>query len=362
MGRGLSLSKFSHWVLALGAALSLTQRAAAAGPEQKPAEAPASFRWSFVRLAGAESCPGAESIAAGVRSRLGRDPFANDADRNIEGSVTREGQLWRAHLNVLDPEGTILGSRDLQSSEPDCSVLAEAVTLAVALVIDPRAAFAPPGAESAPTVAAPPEAPPPVEPPPVEPPPVVTPVPAPAPAQAPPTPSGPVPAAPRLAASLRGTVALGLLPLAAFGVESAGELGLSARWGLSVGVSYFPEVRTSDAGFAFGLSAALLGLCVEAVQARAARLALCGEAQLGAMHAVVYSVRALPPGDHLWAGARVGPRLGLSLGRALWLEAGGMALVPLLRHEFALKNQQDPVFQSSPVAFTATLGLSASIR
>jgi hypothetical protein len=80
------------------------------------------------------------------------------------------------------------------------------------------------------------------------------------------------------------------------------------------------------------------------------------------MHAVVYSVRPLPPGDHLWGGARVGPRLRLLLGGALWLEAGGMAQAPLLRHEFVLKGEQDPVFQSSPLTVAATLGLSASIR
>lgn len=354
LGRGLS-KWCPRWVLPVGAALVIAQPASAAGPEPATAEAPLSFRWSFVRLAGAESCPGAERIAAGVRARLGRDPFADDAERNIEGSVSRDGQLWRAHLSVVDPEGVVLGSRDLQSGEPDCTTLADAVTLAVALVIDPRAAFAPPSAPPALPAVAPPAAVPAV---PVAPPPATSAVPAPA---SPPSLAA-APAGPALAFSLRGALALGLLPRSAFGVESAGELGLSARWSLSAGVSYFPEVRTSDAGFAFGLSAGSLGLCVGAVQAPAARLAICGEGQLGAMHAVVYSVRALPPGDHLWAGARVGPRLRLLLTSKLWLEAGGMALVPLVRHEFALKDQRNPVFQSSPLTFAGTLGLSASIR
>jgi hypothetical protein len=104
-----------------------------------------------------------------------------------------------------------------------------------------------------------------------------------------------------------------------------------------------------------------VGLCFGVAQSRAARLAVCADGQLGAMHAVVYAARPLPPGDHLWAGARAGPRLRLLLGGALWLEGSGMALAPILRHEFALKNQQDPVFQSSPLAFNATLGLSAAI-
>jgi hypothetical protein len=356
LGRGLN--KCPRWVLPLCAALALEQRAAGAEPEHAIAEAPASFRWSFVRLAGAESCPGAERIAAGVRSRLGRDPFANDADRNIEGSVVRDGQVWRAHLSVIGPEGAVLGSRELQSSEPDCTTLADAVTLAVALVIDPRAAFAPPSAEPVPPVAAtPPATPLPV---PVEQRPPVTAMPATAPP--PPLPVAPAPADSPLAASLRGALALGLLPRAAFGVESAGEVRLAARFSLSVGVSYFPEVSTSDGGFAFGLSAAFVGLCVGTAQTRAARLAVCAEGQLGAMHAVVYSVRPLPPGDHLWGGARVGPRLRLLLGGALWLEAGGMAQAPLVRHAFVLKDEQDPVFQSSPLTFVGTLGLSASIR
>jgi hypothetical protein len=304
-------------------------------------------------------------MAAGVRSRLGRDPFTNDADHNIEASVTRDGQVWRAHLSVIGPNGTVLGSRELQSSEPDCTTLADAITLAVALVIDPRAAFAAPSAEPAPPVATQPAAPPTV---PVEAPPPSPAVPAPAVpaptvpvrAASPPS-SAPPSAGTPLTLSFRGAVALGLLPRAAFGVESAGEVWLGAGWSVSLGVSYFPEVETSDGGFAFGLSAALLGLCVGAVETRAARLAVCAESQLGAMHAVVYSVRPLPPGDHLWGGVRLGPRLRLLLGGALWLEAGGMALASLRRHEFVLKDEQDPVFQSSALSFAGTLGLSASI-
>jgi hypothetical protein len=340
-------------LLLLAASLFVAPRAAG---EQVTAGVPASFRWSFVRLPGAESCPGAEGIAAGVRSRLGRDPFANDADRNIEGMVTREGEVWRAHLSVIGPDGAVLGSRDLQSSEPDCSTLAAAVTLAVALVIDPRAAFAP---ASAP--------PPPAEPVPAPAPSPLAPLAPPAMVAAPPLTRPPAsltvrrPAEPVFAVSLRAAVALGLLPRAAFGVESGGELGLSAHWGLSGGVSYFPEVRTADAGFAFGLSAGFLGACVHAIQTQAARLAICGEVQLGAMHAVVYSVRPLPPGDHVWAGARVGPRVRLKLSHRVWVEAGAQGLAPLIRHEFVLKDQQNPVFQSSPLTFAATLGLSASI-
>ncbi|MES1186584.1 MAG: hypothetical protein ABUL60_22415 [Myxococcales bacterium] len=317
-----------------------------------------SVRWSFVRLPGAESCPGAERIAAGVRSRLGRDPFADDAPRNIEGSVTRDGQIWHAHLSVIGPDGAVLGSRDLQSDEVDCTTLADAVTLAVALVIDPRAAFAPLAAEPAPPVAPRPAPASPALPAPA---PVVLPA-GPRPALAAPRSAPAASAVPALSLSMRGLLALGLLPRAAFGVESAGELGLSERWGLSLGLSYLPEVRSSDGGFAFGLSAGLLGVCVGAVQTPTARLVICGEAQLGAMHAVVYSVRPLPPGDHPWAGARVGPRLRLSLGGSLWLDAGVQALAPLLRHQFVLKDQQIPVFQSSPLTLAATLGLSASIR
>ena len=332
----------------------MAQRAAAAAGEQVTAQAPASFRWSFVRLSGAESCPGAEGIAAGVRARLGREPFGNDADRNIEGVVTRDGQVWRAHLSVIGPDGAVLGSRDLQSSEPDCSTLADAVTLAVALVIDPRAALAPASAPRPPADPAP--APSPLAP--VAPPAIIA---VPLVARPPALRTARPPAEPLLAVSLRGAVALGLLPRPAFGVESGGELGLSAHWGLSGGVSYFPEVRTSGAGFAFGLSAGFLGTCVHAMQTQAARLAICGEVQLGAMHGVVYSVRPLPPGDHVWAGARVGPRVRLKLFPTVWVEVGAQGLAPLTRHEFVLKDQQNPVFQSSWLTFAATLGLSASI-
>lgn len=350
------LGRCARWAWPLVAVLACAERARASDPEPPAAEALTTFRLSFVRLSGAESCPGAEKIAAGVRARLGRDPFADSADRDIEGSVVREGGVWRARLSVLGPEGAVLGARELQSTEPDCSTLADAVTLAVALVIDPRAAFAAPPAAPAPSPSVPPPGPTPAPVAPV----VVAPVPAPvASSAARPT---RVPAPRRLTLSLRVALALGLLPRAAFGAESAGEVGLAERVGLSVGLSYLPEARTSDAAYAFGLSAAFVGLCIGAVTAPAARVAFCGEGQLGAMHAVVYSARPLPPGEHLWAGARVGPRFQLALGGGLWLEAGAQALVPLIRHEFALKDQQAPVFQSRPVTLAASLGLSASIR
>src|SRR5690348_4148994 len=73
------------------------------------------YRLSWVRGKGAEECPSAGQLAEAVRQRLGRDPFSNDAPRDIEGNVARVDDVWQARLNVLGPDGAVLGSRDLST-------------------------------------------------------------------------------------------------------------------------------------------------------------------------------------------------------------------------------------------------------
>ncbi|MEO7094648.1 MAG: hypothetical protein ABI175_15430, partial [Polyangiales bacterium] len=105
-------------------------------------------RLSWVRAQGAEGCIDRDTLARDVSARLGRDAFAGAPQRSIEGIVAREGKRWVARLYVRDPAGVLVGDREIASDAADYSALGGAVTLAVALVIDPEAALAPPPSTS----------------------------------------------------------------------------------------------------------------------------------------------------------------------------------------------------------------------
>jgi hypothetical protein len=97
------------------------------------------FRLSWVRGAGAEDCPNAEQLTSAVERRLGRDAFSEPALRHIEGSVARAERSWRVQLRVVGTDNTVFGSRELEADGQDCSSIADAVSLAIALSIDPDA-------------------------------------------------------------------------------------------------------------------------------------------------------------------------------------------------------------------------------
>jgi hypothetical protein len=315
------------------------------------------FRLSWQRGAGAEDCPNAQQLTSAVESRLGRSAFAEPAFRHIDGGVEHVASVWRARLRVLGADDAVLGSRELEAYGPDCSSIAEAVSLAIALTIDPNALHdhhddsmraAPAMSPASPS--------PPVTPPP-EPPPAV--------------PAKPAPSrnAEKLlpAAGLAGAVvprtllALGALPKASFGAELGAEVDLGRRLGLALGMAYLAEARTAGGEFGLSIAAGSLGLCFHALERPRAELKLCGELMAGAVQVVVYNPIPTHPGEHLWLAPRLGPRFAYALGASLSLELAAAAVVPLVREQFAIAGVKDPLFQTSRVSLLSSLGLRVSI-
>jgi hypothetical protein len=337
--------------LGFGGALGLSLLTYASPGEAADAQR---FSWSWVRLSGAETCAAADDIAGNVRARLGRDPFATPAERHIEGWAEHSGEHWFAQLNVTGPDGSLIGSRQLESSEATCATLIEAVTLAVVLMIDPQASLAPQPASQ----------------------PEIAPAKAPAPPVAMP-PALPVPAeknrepAPRavqegerglaMTAALRALAVWGVLPRTSVGVESGAELELSRVVGVTAAVGFLPTMKTANKHFGFGLLEASLGPCFTLARAPRTRLALCAEAQLGAIQAAAYHVEPLPSTDHFWFAVRAGLRLRQPLFGPVGLELGAQALVPVIRHDFALTGVTEPVYQARALGFWGSAGLTASI-
>lgn len=328
-------------------------------------------RLSWVRGPGAELCSSEAALAGRVAARLGRDPFSDRAARSIEGLVVRKDERFSARIYVRDDRGALLGVREIEDASPTCSALDEAVTLAVALTIDPEAALQPPTPTPVEPVSpavpnAPPSAPSPSAPsaPPSAPgaPPSIAPA---APSIAPaarPAPSRAAPArsAPAFGvATVRALLGFGLLPRSAAGVASSAEVG-AGRLRATAGLVWFPEARTSDGGFGFGLAAGALGGCFDAHRAPAVRLGLCAGAMGGAIHAVTYEVAPTNPGDHPWAALSLAGRLEVQPVGPLTLHLGLEALAPLVRHRFLVIGRAGTVFEPPPVGAIASAGVGVT--
>jgi hypothetical protein len=129
-GRGSAHAGFSAATLLAFASFAHSASAEEAVPR---------FGLAWVRDAGAGSCLDQRSLKIAVQNRLGREPFSDDAERTIEGNVSRSARSFKVTLRVRDASGAEHGERHLELETDDCSKLSEAVVLAVALTIDPNA-------------------------------------------------------------------------------------------------------------------------------------------------------------------------------------------------------------------------------
>ena len=128
-----------------------------------------SVRLAYQRATSAADCPDAEVVQQAVRARLGYDPFREPAEIVIRAAVGRQGKDLRARVVLESAEGAS-GERSFDSQRSDCTEIASAMELAIAIAIDPLSAgrAGPTEPEILPVPKPPPEGPPP-EPRPVEP-------------------------------------------------------------------------------------------------------------------------------------------------------------------------------------------------
>ncbi|HUS65807.1 MAG TPA: hypothetical protein VMZ28_14750 [Kofleriaceae bacterium] len=108
-----------------------------------PARAQRTSSLSWTRLPGAEACLGAAELARRGEERLGRAALVtpSQAELSVEGRVEpRSGGGWRATVAVARAGGELLSERVIETREPRCSALDDAVVLVIALLIDPEGA------------------------------------------------------------------------------------------------------------------------------------------------------------------------------------------------------------------------------
>jgi hypothetical protein len=119
-------------------AFSAVARAASTGPQ------PAALSWTRGR--GAESCPDASDVERGVELRLGRAALVpkERAELVVEAVAERtQSGGFRVQIALLRAD-EVIGRRVLEGTEPECLTIADKAVLAIALMIDPDAALAPP--------------------------------------------------------------------------------------------------------------------------------------------------------------------------------------------------------------------------
>jgi hypothetical protein len=277
-------------------------------------------------------CPGAAELSASIVAQLGYDPFTPaPAGPRLRVAVSKLGDGAEAHIEWIDQNQQSEGERRLASGSGGCAELARSLPFALAVQIQLHASTPP--ARPAPSVAAP--------------------APAPPPKQAPPRAATAKPR--RLILAGAGVLARhGVAPGISAGLRVFGAL-VHERWSLELsGHATLPtELQQADGtGFRAHELAANLVPC-----ARFGLVGLCAVGTLSVLHVRGQGVDRI--GSPASTAGGVGGRLQLlwpALER-LGVVVQGEALVRLAPREVLL-NQQ-PVWSSAPVAFTAILDFAA---
>lgn len=322
-----------------------------------PTSTDGKVRLVWTRGTNTESCATREALMKSVVTRLGYDPFSDEASQLVVGSVTHTRGRYVITLRVDGEQSS--PTRQLESSIDDCSAVGEAAALSIALDIEAAHVAA------SPSVAA--DA-------------------APAPAHdeldastesASQTDAAPPSVAPRDAGSLDAAVAAppstsrrgasasvgvvggaGLLPRVAAGIDVSGVVHFGGPLSLSVGMTHFPEVSADDPRFSFGSTLARAGACLDLITAGPNRLGGCAHVVVGSTHLVVEELQPIAPGPRRFAGPSLGLRYARSVG-PLVLSAGADALVPIPRYQFDVLGTNRAVFTASSVVGLASVEIGA---
>lgn len=283
----------------------------------------------------ATSCPDAQALTDAVSGRLGYDPFVGQGgDLRISVHFTRTAEGVTGLVEAFDPAGAPKGEKKIASKRGDCAEIGQAVTLTIAILLDPRTGLV---ARPAPSPPEPdPLAPIPSDQPPLPPPPPV---------------AEPPSIVPRVRAGFLGTVGAepgpSLAARAGFGIgHRAWTLDAELRGDLP---------RDASSGGKRATSGLLLGALVPCL--RRSVLEVCAVVAIGALRTEVSS--GSPPTVttlHAAAGPRVGVVLPLGSIVALVLDAE--ALFALTRTTVRV----DGVDVWSPPAVSAGLGAALEVR
>lgn len=311
-----------------------------------------------LRYAAGPTCPDAAGFKSVVAARLGYDPFRDDAADHVLVRISGRASELDGRIEWRDGEGKWAGDQNFPSASTDCSRLARAMGLALAVQIQLLAGTR----AAAPAEAAPPVTPAPAEPGPAPMPPARPAVAAPAsepavvpavteavaaPAAPAPRPSFAVGAGPSLGVGLASeTAVLGRLFGAAMWPRFSVELGVQASLSTTAR-------RMDGAGFSQRLMLVTAAGCAGGAPWSGCLLVGAGVVSLAGRDVDVAMSARVPLVN---AGARVGLTQRLGPRAFLYAHADGLTNV------ISWVGEVDHVPVWSAPRFAAALGLDAGIR
>jgi hypothetical protein len=312
----------------------LSSEASAQQPRQLR---PSSLSW--VRRAGAESCPGSREMARTIERRLHREVFvpATRADLTVEALVEPgQGSGFHVLITTSGTDGAVLGQRELSSQDSTCAGIAESAALAIALMIDPEAVLGP---EKPPEPAPPPP-----------------PVPSPAVVPSPPEPWQGL-------LELSGGFDAGLLPNVAPAFSLRAFVAPRATWfAIELGATYYlPQSIAVGAPSeaTFSLALAELGLCTP-LSNRAVAVWGCAGTDIGRLGAAGSNLTNEKHYDRLVVDFDARGTVSFRPAERWLLSVSLGVAVPLVRDTFSVGTPPRDVFRMSAVAGGAYFGVGHS--
>jgi hypothetical protein len=329
----------------LGAALGCAAWCSSVPSFAQPAVARSSL--VVTRGEGADDCPDAANLAEQVQrlsgaSGISAEPLSGaPSDTWIQVAIVHNFGGYRAEINA---GGLHHGSRSLEDLGPGCASLADAITITIAIFLDPYvSAAAPRPATTAPAT------------------------PTPLSVQRKREPSLPEhPWRQRLTLDLAGGASLNVLEHTEPLLTARVGWRAAERWSLAVGGTFlFPDSVGKQAGTVeLGLSYVTLMGCARALgSADGARVDWCGAMQLGSLRGSGHGYENTLSERAWWAAVAVGPEIIFPFTPWLAWSLGAFGVVPLVRQEFdvELAGERSSAFRSPAVAAQLTLGVRAEL-
>jgi hypothetical protein len=292
-------------------------------------------------------CPQARDVAERI-SALG---VAADANAEVRGAITREGNRFRLALELATPAGRTRRTIDADR----CELLAQSAAVVVAVALDPLATATTMRSETLPVS---PSIPPPQASAPID---ATTPVVEP---RARPLVARRRPVKPKWILGARAVVGRGTLPT----IDVGGELVVGPAWphvrlelgalGLAPQRAEYPD--RADVGTDTGIAAAIVRGC-GALGPDRVQFELCAGIQLGAAIARGFGVRRPNTVGAPWLAFELGPRLVVRPHPNVGILLGVSAVLAALRPAFGIAERDDPADRLRAAAIRATIGLETRL-
>ena len=293
---------------------------------------------------GADDCPDAAALSEQVRRLSGAiainaEPLSDAPSETwIQVAIVHNFGGYRAEINA---RGVHHGSRSLEDLGPSCASLADAITITIAIFLDPYAAspvlHAPPAAAALSARPAYPQ-----------------------------SPTRVAQHVPRLSLELAGGAAFDVLEHTAPLVTGRVGWRSNGRWSIALGGALlFPDsLAVGDGAVDLGLSYGYVMGCARALgDALGVRLDWCAAPLVGSLRGSGRGYLVNAQQRAWWASIAAGPEILLPITSSFSWSLTGLGVLPLARQQFDVETSdaREQAFRSPAVAGQLTLGVRGEL-